>query len=115
MERLWVFLVPGPTQAEVAIRELDAFPRNVLVGMGVFAKGEPVRWYVMANAESPTPEQVSRIEQILSSVGTQTQLTLRDLLVPKPIFMSTGTAEMILTALALTDADGYYPRQFPSN
>ncbi len=115
MERLWVFMVSGPTQAEVAIKELDAFPRNVLVGMGVFARGQPVRWYVMANADNPTPEQASRIEGILSHIGTQTQLTVRDLLVPKPIFMSTGTAEMILAALEMTDADGYYPRQFSSN
>jgi hypothetical protein len=111
MEREWVYTVPGPTQAGVAIKKLDPMPTNVLVGLGVFACSAPTRWYVFANTENPSPEQAAFIQDVLSRVGTPADRTIHDILVSKPIFTVSGRAKLILTALETVDADGYSPRR----
>lgn len=103
--RDWLYLVPTPAAAAAAVRALDALPRDVLVGLGVFAIGNPARWYVYTNTEEPEDEEAAFIGRTLAAFGEPAPLTLDNLFRARPHFVATGPGEVILTALAATTGE----------
>ncbi len=105
MERAWLYAVSGPKVAADAIRRLDAVPAGRLVGCGVFCAGEDNSWYVYANTEDPTRDDIAFIEQTLDPLGTRTSMTLDDLLGTSLHLVLTGPTTLILSGLRALNAN----------
>ena len=103
-QRWWTYKVNGPQEGADAMLAFDAFPLDLVVGMGVAAKGyegDSELFYVFVNADDPEPAEVEQIEAVLGRFGSPTGLSFEDLMAaPQPHFVASGVTDQILMALS---------------
>lgn len=85
---------------------MDAFPNDLVAGLGVIAKGHkgtPEDFYVFVNANDPTAADVEQIEAVMGRFGALTSPSYDDLAAPPPPhFVASGEVETILIAMNAT-------------
>jgi hypothetical protein len=107
MERWWAYRMRDVQASADAVTAVDAFPTDLIVGLGVIIKGfegDPEQFYVFVNADDPTAEQVAQIASTLAGFGQATSLTYADLMYkdPQPHLVASGPVESILLGLSAT-------------